>query len=238
MPYFEDIHTGKKPFEFRINDRNYQVGDEIHHIEFDNEKKEPTGRECWTTVKYIIHGPAFGIPTGYCIFTQHFQYQTDFIRDYDGLANNILPRYEEKLSYKMGGNIVERMEHVLKEFNSAAVNSIWKVKNFMDDVKTQFKALEIVVEGLTSEAYNHGQKRTIGNHVINMLRGMVDKIDRVNWDYSNSMYERYNYFRSDSPEGDLMKRYRELKDQNERLKQEFKNVVTKLPEDQQTDLPF
>lgn len=212
-PFYQSIVEGKKPFEFRLNDRDYKVGDVLYHIEYDPEKQEETGREIWCDVVYIIYGGQFGIPEGYCIMTQHTHKQIDYIRDYGRLSNEVLPRYEEKLSYKNGGNISERVHHILHEFEQTASNSVYKAKNFIEDVKTQFKALELVVEGISSDGYNHTQKRVIANHVINLLRDMVQKINQTNFDYQYGIYERYDFFRSQTPEKELYRKYRELKEE-------------------------
>jgi hypothetical protein len=237
MPFFQEVLSGKKPYEYRLNDRNYQVGDELHHIEWDATEQKETGRQCWAKIVHVLNGGVFGIPEGYCILTQHTTALSDFIRDYARIEN-LLKDYEEKLSFRMGADMSERIAHVLSTFNKAATESTWKGKNFLEDVKTQFKAIEITLEGLASEAYNHGQKRVIANHVINILRNCVDRIDRVKWDYQNSMYEHFNYFRSESPEGDLMKRYRTLKEENERLKSNVEFAKSKLPDEVKDDLPF
>lgn len=238
MPYFQDIIDGKKPFEIRFNDRNFEVGDDVQHIEWDSTEDKATGRQCWTTITYMIKSGLFGIPEGYCLFAQHTTLQTDFIRDFKNL-DHLIKQYEDKLSYRMGSDIAGRLSHVLSQFNKAATEAAWKGKNFLEDVKTQFKAIELTLEGVTSEAYNHGQKRVIANHVINILRNNIDKIDRVKWDFQNSMYDHFNYFRSESPEGDLLKRYRDMVEENKRLKETIAEANNKLPEDQKiTDLPF
>lgn len=238
MPYFQEIKQGKRPFEFRKNDRNYQLGDEVVHHEFDQVKQEETGRTAYTKIVGILRGPEFGIPDGYCIFTQQNEHQADFFRDFDLLSNSVLPQYEEKLSHKMGGNIVERINYTLRSFESAATDSIFRAKNFIDDVKTQFKALELMMEGLASDSLNHGQKRVIANHIITMIRSSVDRIDGINWEYSNTMFERINFFRSQSPEGNLLRKYRELKENNTHLQSTLKAMNEKLPADQRDELPF
>lgn len=237
MPFFQDIVDGKKPFEFRLNDRDYTVGDEIQHIEWNSEEGKETGRQCWASITYVIKGGMFSIPENYCLFTQHTTLQTDFVRDF-AETQKIIHDYESKLSYRYGNSISEKLGHVLGQFNKVATEAAWKGKNFLEDVKTQFKAIELTLEGVTSEAYNHGQKRVIANHVINVIRNSIDRLDRTQFDYESRMYEHFNYFRSESPEGDLMKRYKNLKEENERLKQNFKHVVDKLPEEQKDDLPF
>lgn len=236
-PFFQDIIDGKKPFEFRLNDRDYQIGDDIQHVEWNEAEQKETGRQCWATITYIVKGGLFGIPESYCIFTQHTTCQTDFTRDFAGLQK-VVSEYESKLSYRYGNHISERLNHVLGQFNKVATEAAWKGKNFLEDVKTQFKAIELTLEGVTSEAYNHGQKRVIANHVISIIRNNIDKIDRTQFDYESRMYEHFNYFRSESPEGDLMKRYKTLKEENERLKGSVKAMHEKLPDELKDDLPF
>lgn len=234
-PFYQEIADGKKPFEFRLNDRNYKVGDTLHHLEYDPEKQEETGRQLWCDVVYVIYGGQFGIPEGYCIMTQHTQKQVDFIRDYGRISVDVLPRFEAKLNHRMGGNISERINHVLNELESSATNSVFRAKNFLDDIKTQFKALELVVDGISSDQYNHSQKRVIANHVINMLRDMVDRINKVEFNYSYGIYERFDFFRSDRPEKELYRKYRELKDELDHYK---KDTRPHDLEDKNEPLPF
>lgn len=231
MPYFQDILDGKKTFEFRKNDCNYSVGDEVILREYDSEKDEFTDRQIFGKITYLIAGSSFGIPEGYCVFGFHTTRQEDFIRDYELISNKVLPRYEEKISHRVAGNLIDRIDHVLSEYNSVATNSIWKAKQFIEDVKTQFKALELVVEGITGHG-NHTEKRVIANHVIVMLRSMVDRIDRIDWEYSTGIFERYNFFRSQSPERNLMEKYQDIKRELESLKSARKS------EDKGEELPF
>ncbi len=217
---YQDIIDGKKPFEYRKNDRDYQVGDQVVHIEWDPVGQCITDRRLYTTITYILHGPNLDIPVGYCVFGQHTYGQMDFIRDFQKI-NEILSGFEKKLSNKYGGDMAERLHHVLNQFDNLATGSVLQAKDFVDDVKTQFKALELVMEGVSSEGYNHTQKRTIANHVINMLRSMVDRIDQVEWNYSSRIYERYNYFRSQSPERTLMEKYKEVKRELDELKSQI-----------------
>lgn len=117
--------------------------------------------------------------------------------------NKIVADYEETLSYKSGGSVVDKTAHVLGQYRKIADNAIYEAKRFLEDVKTQFKALEIVIEGLSSEGMNHSQKRVIANHLITMLRTMVDRIDTTEINYSTQMFDRYNFFRSHTPERKL-----------------------------------
>jgi hypothetical protein len=65
---FEAIIDGKKKFEFRLNDRNYEVGDELHLNEWDPIRKKHTGRSTYQEVTYILRN-GFGLPEGYCIMS-------------------------------------------------------------------------------------------------------------------------------------------------------------------------
>lgn len=64
MPeYFNDVITGKKTFEFRVNDRNYKVGDYLALNEYDPNTKTYTGRSCLVIVDYILdEHTAEGVP--------------------------------------------------------------------------------------------------------------------------------------------------------------------------------
>jgi hypothetical protein len=74
---FDDVVEGRKTFEIRKDDRNYQVGDELllRKTEYTGEEMskgkplEFTG-DFWTvTVKHILRGPIYGLADGWCIMS-------------------------------------------------------------------------------------------------------------------------------------------------------------------------
>lgn len=62
--FFEDVRLGRKTFELRKNDRDYQIGDILELREMDN--GEPTGRVIEKEITYILEGFA-GLKEDYCI---------------------------------------------------------------------------------------------------------------------------------------------------------------------------
>ena len=66
--YFNAVLEGKKTFEIRNNDRNFQVDDSITLKEFD--EGQYTGRSIGTfEITYVLKGPCYGLQEGYCIFS-------------------------------------------------------------------------------------------------------------------------------------------------------------------------
>lgn len=65
--FFEDILSGKKKFEVRFNDRNFQPGHLVVLREFIPDKMVYTGRKYWAQIGYVLKGMR-GITDGYCIF--------------------------------------------------------------------------------------------------------------------------------------------------------------------------
>jgi len=66
--FFEDVCQGKKCFELRLNDRNYQVGDIFILREFIPEQGY-TGRTYVNIIEYVLKDcPEYGLQEGYCIF--------------------------------------------------------------------------------------------------------------------------------------------------------------------------
>lgn len=80
--YFDDVLTGKKNFEVRINDRDYRVGDELILWEWDpnaepayvyieGQKKPkrvwPVNREVHRVITYILPGGAYGLKPNYVV---------------------------------------------------------------------------------------------------------------------------------------------------------------------------
>lgn len=66
MPFYQDVVDGRKTFELRKNDRDYQVGDILTLIEVDpNNKLTPTGRQTNKEVVYLLTG--WGLEDGYVV---------------------------------------------------------------------------------------------------------------------------------------------------------------------------
>ena len=65
--YFEEILDGKKTFEIRKDDRDFQVGDSIVLKEWDNIKY--SGREIQAIIKYMLDDAILGFAEGYVAFS-------------------------------------------------------------------------------------------------------------------------------------------------------------------------
>lgn len=66
--YYDRIIEGKKNFEVRKNDRDFQVGDTLSLHRYDPETEARySGKIITANVEYILHGPNFGIQEGYCV---------------------------------------------------------------------------------------------------------------------------------------------------------------------------
>lgn len=141
-----------------------------------------------------------------------------------------LEYHEKNLTWKKSGGLHDRIDHVLSQYKSIADNAIFECKRFMEDCKTQYKALEIITEGLTSDGMNHGQKRVIANHMIMMLRSMVEKLNNYTYEYSTTTFERYDFFRSNTPEKRLHEERNNLKQENEHSRKILKTLQEVHPE--------
>lgn len=67
--FFEEVFMDRKTFELRKNDRDFKVADFVHLKEYDPKTDSYTGRQLARRIKYILHGPAFGLAEGYCIMS-------------------------------------------------------------------------------------------------------------------------------------------------------------------------
>ena len=71
--YFHAVNYGLKPFEVRLNDRDYQVGDILSLVYFDPTYKEfgfdEKGNKLRIDkrVSYVLSGGQFGIEPGYVV---------------------------------------------------------------------------------------------------------------------------------------------------------------------------
>ena len=66
---FYEIYRGHKLWEWRKNDRDFKTGDILVLEEYIETDKEYTGSNIVAKVPYILYGPDFGIPKGYCIMS-------------------------------------------------------------------------------------------------------------------------------------------------------------------------
>lgn len=66
---FDAIAEGLKPWEYRLNDRDYKQGDILHLMRYNHVAGEFTGQTLDMVVTFIMHGPAFNIPAGYVIMS-------------------------------------------------------------------------------------------------------------------------------------------------------------------------
>ena len=65
--YFKDVKSGKKHFELRRDDRNYNVGDDLHMEEWTPEGSY-TGEDIVKEITYVLRNcPEYGLMNGYCI---------------------------------------------------------------------------------------------------------------------------------------------------------------------------
>lgn len=64
---FEAVWSGRKTYEIRRNDRDYQVGDVLELFEWDPQARMYLGRSIAATVKYMTRGGGWGLPAEICV---------------------------------------------------------------------------------------------------------------------------------------------------------------------------
>lgn len=66
---FQAVRDGLKPWELRKNDRDYRVGDLLRLREWCPDIEDYSGAVEERLVKWMLEGPAFGLPDGYVIMS-------------------------------------------------------------------------------------------------------------------------------------------------------------------------
>jgi hypothetical protein len=61
--------SGAKRFEFRENDRDYQVGDVLALADWEPQTAKYSGRHANVRVTYLFAGGAFGLPAKFCVMS-------------------------------------------------------------------------------------------------------------------------------------------------------------------------
>ncbi|WP_065755239.1 DUF3850 domain-containing protein [Bradyrhizobium paxllaeri] len=71
--FFDDMQTGRKSFDVRRDDRDYQIGDIMNFKEWAPAETRYTGRETRKLITYIVHAgegsfaPLAGLKPGFCV---------------------------------------------------------------------------------------------------------------------------------------------------------------------------
>jgi len=60
--HFEPVRLGLKLVELRLNDRNFQVGDELYLREYEPFAQSYSGRTLHATITHIVSGGAWLVP--------------------------------------------------------------------------------------------------------------------------------------------------------------------------------
>ena len=68
QPFFSEVKKGTKTFEHRINDRDFQVGDEVILQEYDLTTYSFSGQEIKGTITYVLTKRA-GLGDDFCVFS-------------------------------------------------------------------------------------------------------------------------------------------------------------------------
>lgn len=70
--YYYQVTADIKNFEIRINDRDYQTGDQVQFEEWTQEYGYSGRKTRQITIDYVLKNvPHFGLQEGYCIFGWH-----------------------------------------------------------------------------------------------------------------------------------------------------------------------
>ena len=87
--FFEPVARLEKPFEIRVNDRDYQVNDVLYLREFEPDSAKYSGRWVARRVSYLMIGPAFGLKHGWaCMGLGHTDWLPgSSINDNSGVPN-------------------------------------------------------------------------------------------------------------------------------------------------------
>lgn len=67
-PYFQSVYMGTKTFEYRLNDRNFEIGDMVILQEYDNITGIYSGRVVYVKITYVLSDYC-DMMEGYVIFS-------------------------------------------------------------------------------------------------------------------------------------------------------------------------
>lgn len=80
--YYDAIADGSKPFDVRVNDRRYMVGDILRLRRYDSRAERYTGEEQRAVVTYVYHGDSPSAPLMLRGFVDHeIDGRPNYVRD-------------------------------------------------------------------------------------------------------------------------------------------------------------
>lgn len=78
---FQQLWTGEKTFELRLNDRGFEVGDVVHLQEWSPETKTYSGRGLLRRITHMLLAGEFpGLQDGFCVLSLSRQSLEDEFR--------------------------------------------------------------------------------------------------------------------------------------------------------------
>jgi hypothetical protein len=107
--YYPAIESGAKPFEIRIDDRPFSVGDDLLLREWDSVQEKYTNKETRRRITYILRdAQIFGVMAGYAILgiekRPGIQNAQEFMQEYEKKENPFYPnecRWDRVAIHKM-----------------------------------------------------------------------------------------------------------------------------------------
>jgi hypothetical protein len=136
---FDAVERGEKRFEFRRDDRGYDVGDVLVLRRWDPKTGDYTGRWLRKRVTYVMRGPRFGLPRGYCVMSIAPEGELGQVVEYSrlGVATNEM---EASARAIRDDTLLTRLRSIIKENDC----------RFLSD----FKALRRIAEVLDDYSYS------------------------------------------------------------------------------------
>lgn len=71
---FSAVLNGNKKYEIRVNDRNFQEGDELYLREWSPDTQRYSGRHILAVISYMTRGGEWGLPADLCVMSLRVQY--------------------------------------------------------------------------------------------------------------------------------------------------------------------
>lgn len=66
---FDCTAAGFKPYEVRVNDRNYHIGDGVELRRWDPDAGKYTGQRLTARIGHVTAGGEWGLPPSLCVFS-------------------------------------------------------------------------------------------------------------------------------------------------------------------------
>lgn len=131
--------------------------------------------------------------------------------------DEIINEHSEKIHTYYCGNRADKIRSIISHYNNLANNTLLNIKAFREDLLVWMRAIAMIAEMIGNGA-THAEKGARIRGLIEFLETCIEKVRKMEIDFSFGYWSFPDIWRSDYPVRDILRQNFELKRELETLK--------------------